>query len=137
MKVIKDAIALDRVRLDLNIPTTMKTNLNPKVLRLNTSKQLLNVSYQLERLTKKVSFDRILAYKTDEQKEGGEISTKRDEFVDYLRQGISQTPNMIKKAQRTIQLSKEKIVTKLKGNNSINQLKHNKTISNKNEQYER
>lgn len=140
MKIIKDADALDRVRLDLNIPTAMKTNLNPKLLRLNTSKQLLNAAYQLEKLTQKVSFDRILAYKTEEQKEGGEITTKREVFVDYLRQGISQTPNMIKKAKRAIQLSKKNILTKFKGKNIINQLKQkklNKTNSDKNEQYER
>lgn len=140
MQIIKDADALDRVRLDLNIPTAMKTNLNPKLLRLNTSKQLLNASYQLEKLTQKVSFDRILAYKTEEQKEGGEITTKREVFVDYLRQGISQTPNMIKKAKRAIQLSKKNILTKFKGKNIINQLKQkklNKTNSDKNEQYER
>ena len=51
--VLRDADALDRVRLDRN-GTKYKTNLNPNYLVNNTSKQFLNVSYQLEYLSKKV-----------------------------------------------------------------------------------
>lgn len=69
MRILKDADALDRVRLDYNTGIVI-TDLNPKYLRTNTAKRLLNASYQLEGLTNKVSFDKILAYKTEEQTEG-------------------------------------------------------------------
>lgn len=69
MTILKDADALDRVRLDYNTGIVI-TDLNPKYLRTNTAKRLLNASYQLEGLTNKVSFDKILAYKTEEQAEG-------------------------------------------------------------------
>ena len=69
MRILKDADALDRVRLDYNTGILI-TDLNPKYLRTNTAKRLLNASYQLEGLTNKVSFDKILAYKTEEQTEG-------------------------------------------------------------------
>lgn len=69
MTILKDADSLDRVRLDYNTGIVM-TDLNPKYLRTNTAKRLLNASYQLEGLTNKVSFDKILAYKTEEQTEG-------------------------------------------------------------------
>lgn len=69
MTILKDADALDRVRLDYNTGIVI-TDLNPKYLRTNTAKRLLNASYQLEGLTNKVSFDKILAYKTEEQTEG-------------------------------------------------------------------
>ena len=68
MTILKDADALDRVRLDFNKGITI-TDLNPKSLRTDTAKRLLNVSYQLEELTNKVSFDKILAYKAETQKE--------------------------------------------------------------------
>ena len=69
MTILKDADALDRVRLDYNTGIVI-TDLNPKYLRTNTAKRLLKASYQLEGLTNKVSFDKILAYKTEEQAEG-------------------------------------------------------------------
>lgn len=96
MTVLKDADALDRVRIDANLPIYMQTDLNPKYLRTNTSKQLLNASYQLETLSEKVAFDRIIAYKTDEQKEGGIIVDKREKFVESLRQGFNEMPQTIK-----------------------------------------
>lgn len=74
MAILKDADALDRVRLDLNTGIMM-TDLNPKYLRTDTAKRLLNASYQLEGLTNKISFERILAYKTEEQTDG-ESKTK-------------------------------------------------------------
>ena len=68
MTILKDADALDRVRIDFN-KGIMITDLNPQYLRTDTAKRLLDASYQLEGLTNKVSFDRILAYKTEEQTE--------------------------------------------------------------------
>lgn len=66
MTILKDADALDRVRLDFNLGI-MITELDPKYLRTNTAKRLLNASYQLEGLTNKISFDKILTYKVEEQ----------------------------------------------------------------------
>ena len=66
MAILKDADALDRVRLDFNLGIMM-TELNPEYLRTNTAKRLLNASYQLEGLTNKISFDEILTYKAEEQ----------------------------------------------------------------------
>lgn len=109
MTTLKDADALDRVRTDVNLPILMRTDLKPKYLRTDTSKQLLNASYQLEILLKKVSFDRILAYKTEAQKDGGIIETKRDKFIDKLRKGFSQMP----KSKQNI---KKEIKEKLKNN---------------------
>ena len=98
MTILKDADALDRVRLDIN-KGIVKTDLKPKYLRTNTSKQLLNASYQLETLSQKVSFDRILSYKTEVQKEGGIIQTKNEKFVEKLKKGIVQIPNSINRAK--------------------------------------
>ncbi len=136
MQIIKDADALDRVRLDMNLPTMMQPDLNPYYLRLSTSKQLLNASYQLESITKKVSFDRILAYKTDDQREGGKINSTRDQFIDYLKQGISQTPDVIKKAKKVITLSKDRYVSKFTSNKLISQILE-KMNQDKTEQFER
>lgn len=104
MEILKDADALDRVRLDLNLPISMKTDLNPQYLRTNTSKQLLNASYQLESLTKKVSFENILAYKTDEQQSIPTTKSKRDIFVNELKKGIIEVPRKVKKM---LKLSRE------------------------------
>lgn len=122
INVIKDAYALDRTRLDLSLPIAVKTNLNPEFLRLDTSKQLLNISYQLENLSKKVSFDRILAYKTQEQLEGGNYENKREQFIDYLRQGI------VQKVRKNIHKAKTVYNTKFTGNHAISNVKKNQKL---------
>ena len=133
MNIIKDANALDRVRFDLNLQFAMRPNLNSKYLRTNSSKQLLDVSYQLEELTNKVEFDRIISYKTGEQIEGGIISSKRKEFIEGLKKSVVEyTP----KIKRKLSLCKEK--KNFYGNNilkKINQILYDKNkeknISNK------
>ena len=52
--VLRDADALDRVRLDSNRLLYYNTNLKPQFLVNKTSKQFLKAAYQLEYLTKKV-----------------------------------------------------------------------------------
>lgn len=123
MAILKDADALDRVRTDKNLPILMQTDLKPKYLRTNTSKQLLNASYQLEILLEKVSFDRVIAYKTNEQKEGGIIESKREKFVEGLRKGIIEMPQTLQSVKRTIQLKKEQYSKKFNGKNIMNQIK--------------
>ena len=91
MAILKDADALDRVRLDFN-KGIMATDLNPKYLRTDTAKRLLNASYQLEGLTNKVSFDRILAYKTEEQTEGTRAKAYRKELEFTPKNIIKPTP---------------------------------------------
>ena len=51
--VVRDADALDRVRIDSNTLFSYKVNLNPGFLVNDTSKRLINSAYQLEFLTKK------------------------------------------------------------------------------------
>lgn len=51
LKILKDADALDRSRLTVNTPFITKTDLDPKYLRLDTSKRLMEVSYGLESLS--------------------------------------------------------------------------------------
>ena len=51
--ILRDADALDRVRLDVKFPK-YRVNLKPKYLDNKTSKQLLNASYQLEFLTEQI-----------------------------------------------------------------------------------
>lgn len=115
IKIIKDAELLDKTRLDKNTTLKMKTKLNPEHLKTNTAKQLLNLSYEFEELSKKVPFERILAYKTEYQKEINKSSAqiKRDEFINGLKKDISKSPEKIKK---TLQLKKEKILSKYSGN---------------------
>lgn len=141
MKIIKDADALDRVRLDLNIPIAMVTDLNPKYLRTNTSKQLLNASYQLEALSKKVPIEGILAYKTDGKQEfpKSAIEEKRDEFMEYLRQGITQAPKVMQNMNKTLKLKKEQIISRFTGNNAIKKIREIliKKENKKEEEFER
>lgn len=105
INIVKDADALDRVRFDLNLQFIMNPNLNPKDLRTNVAKQLLQASYQLENLTHKVEFNRIISYKTSEQIEGGIITSKRQKFIEDLKQDVIEyTPKVKKK----LKLCKEK-----------------------------
>lgn len=64
--ILRDADALDRVRLDRVSLTNTKTNLKPEYLVTDTAKQLLEEAYELENLTKKVgSVDKILDYESE------------------------------------------------------------------------
>lgn len=91
MTILKDADALDRVRLDLN-KGIIVTDLNPKYLRTDTAKRLLNASYHLEGLTNKVSFDKILAYKTAEQTEENRAKAYRKELEFIPKNKFKPTP---------------------------------------------
>ena len=59
MTIIKDADALDRARLDFGLPLT-KPDLNPDFLRTNSAKELINVAYELEALSKSASMEEII-----------------------------------------------------------------------------
>ena len=109
INIVKDADALDRVRFDLNLQFIMKPNLNPKDLRTNVSKQLLQASYQLENLTHKVEFNRIISYKTSEQIEGGIITSKRQKFIEKLKLCKEKTNFRGKKAFEKISRISRKI----------------------------
>lgn len=64
--VVRDADALDRVRIDVK-HFGYHINLKPEYLVNKTSTQLLNASYELENLTKKVTnINTILTYKAPE-----------------------------------------------------------------------
>lgn len=75
MIILKDADALDRVRLDINLPFMMKTDLDPDYLRTNSSKQLINASYELEALLKNAKIEEILSNEPKKSKEDKEEST--------------------------------------------------------------
>ena len=140
MTILKDADALDRVRLDLNMGIVMKTDLNPKYLRTNTSKQLLDAAYKLEEISRKIPFDRILAYKTNEQKPiiKSKAEEKKEEFVSYLKKGVSQTSITIKQVKKQLKLRKNQISQKFHGKNIIDKvmkmLENRKTIEEKQEE---
>lgn len=81
--VVRDADALDRVRLDQNLGN-YKTNLNPQYLVNDTSKQFLNISYQLEYLTQKVpNMQNIIKVGIDETRIKTNDSKTFDERVKY------------------------------------------------------
>lgn len=111
LRVIKDADALDRVRIDSNLPFYMKTDLNPKYLRTDTAKRMLNASYELENLTKKVDFEHIIAYKTEGQKEEkkDEMQIAKKKFENSIKVELSKLPQIHQKAKQTLNLCKEKM----------------------------
>ena len=82
MEILKDADALDRVRTDINLPILMRTDLQPKYLRTETSKRLLDASYQLEEVVRYEEFDRVLEYK---------IPGAKQLFLDRIRKNTHKT----------------------------------------------
>lgn len=111
LAVIKDADAVDRVRIDANYPFYMKTDLNPQYLRTDTSKRLLNVSYELEALYKNVKFENILSYKTDFQTEEkkDKLQIAKEKFENSIKVELSKMPQIPKKINKNLRLCKEKI----------------------------
>lgn len=89
--VLKDADALDRVRIDINTPMAYVANINIDYLRTSASKQMIDLSYQLEELSKKVSFEEIYRYKVNEKQSNKEnsFSEKQNEFFNRLQKGVS------------------------------------------------
>lgn len=78
--VVRDADALDRVRIDTKFPN-YKVNLNPKYLVNNTSKRLINAAYQLEFLTKRIpNMNNILVYGKTEKDGTDVINRSAKEF---------------------------------------------------------
>lgn len=104
----------------------MSTNLNPNYLHTNTSKQLLDASYQLEGLTKKFPIDRIMSYKTSEQAEMPK--TNREKFVEAIRQGVKENSNIIKKVKKKLKLDRQTTFSKLKGKNIFKNYTHEDSI---------
>lgn len=88
---LKDADALDRVRVDINTPMAYVANINIDSLRTSASKQMIDLSYQLEELSKKVSFEDIFKYKVNEKQNNKEnsFSEKQNEFFNRLQKGVS------------------------------------------------
>lgn len=87
--VLRDADALDRVRIDKK-HFGYKVNLNPWYLVNDSSKQLLNVSYELENLTKKVkSINSILNYKTSSNQYKIMNNRQRDFYNKYKYKEIN------------------------------------------------
>ncbi|MCI8471009.1 MAG: HD domain-containing protein [Clostridia bacterium] len=76
MTIVKDADALDRVRLDIDLPFMMKVDLNPDYLRTNTAKQFINASYELEALLKNVSIEELLSNQSKQTKENDKIGVE-------------------------------------------------------------
>lgn len=82
--VVRDADALDRVRIDTKFPN-YKVNLNPKYLVNDTSKRLINAAYQLEFLTKKVpNIKNILNFGKDKMDGQERLAKETQEFNDRV-----------------------------------------------------
>ena len=111
LAVIKDADALDRARSDVNFLFYMKTDLDSDYLRTDTSKRLLNASYELEDLYKNVNFSNILSYKTDFQTEEKKdrMQFAREKFENSIKVELSKLPQIPRKVKKNLTLCKEKI----------------------------
>jgi len=107
---LKDADALDRNRLDINYGIGVKTDLNPKYLRLDMSKRLVDATYTLEALVKNVQdFSSILDYKTDRNENKVEEKTKKEQFIDGIKQEIAKAPQIYEKSKKTLGLMMEQV----------------------------
>ena len=92
--ILRDADALDRVRLDVKFPK-YRVNLKPKYLDNKTSKQLLNASYQLEFLTEQIKDIRtILEYKDDTP-----TITKQKMFKESIKKNVDPTAHLRKNVE--------------------------------------
>ena len=58
-----------RSRLTINTPIATVTDLEPKFLRLNSSKRLMDASYGLEDLTQKVDIEDLINYQNNKPRE--------------------------------------------------------------------
>ena len=86
--VVRDADALDRARGD-RTSFKYKVDLKPQYLVNKTSKQLLNVAYQLENLTTVVKdMDEILNYKTERKSQFESENSKTTELENTLDQYV-------------------------------------------------
>lgn len=86
--VVRDADALDRVRIDVK-HFGYHINLKPEYLVNKTSTQLLNASYELENLTKKVTnINTILTYKAPENTVVFKKSTQREFYQGLKCEGL-------------------------------------------------
>lgn len=87
MTILRDADALDRARLS----SKNNMDLNPKFLRMASAKGLIDFSFGLETLTRKVpNFSTILSYdrEGEKQKESLGFARKRREFSMELQNGL-------------------------------------------------
>lgn len=95
--VVRDADALDRVRIDTKFPN-YKVNLNPNFLVNNTSKRLINAAYQLEFLTKKVpNINNILSFGKDKIDGQEKLAKETQEFNDRIV--VENVPTLEEKSQ--------------------------------------
>lgn len=82
--VLRDADALDRVRLDTVTPLNTKTNLNPGFLKTNTAKQLVEEAYELENLTQNKTIHSIFKYgqKTEAEKFSEKYEVEESDLIE-------------------------------------------------------
>ena len=93
MTILRDADALDRARLS----SKSHMDLNPKFLRTASAKGLIDFSFGLETLTRKVpNFSTILSYdrERENQKEPSDFAKKRQEFSMELQNGLENLGNV-------------------------------------------
>lgn len=84
--VVRDADALDRVRIDSNGLLGYKVNLNPEYLVNDTSKMLINAAYQLEFLTKRVpNINNVLNFGRPESTATYRMQESARDFDDRIR----------------------------------------------------
>lgn len=81
LNVIKDADALDRARLS----TKSRMELNPKYLRLNTSKELIDFSFDLEALSRNVKDNSYIFYAPNEDENIDNNSRDKDQQNEFFK----------------------------------------------------
>lgn len=91
LDVIKDADALDRARLS----NKNMMDLNPKFLRLEPSKRLIDFSFDLEKLTTIVKDNSIMFYEPEIEKD------KQNEFIEELKRQAEEGPRKISHERKT------------------------------------
>lgn len=111
-KCLKDADALDRCRLDVKILSN-HPDLNPKYLRTNSAKQMLDLSYGLEYLSGKVKFNEVIKFGCNEHDINRYVSVEetkeaeeRDKFRTNLREKV-EIGNVEKQKENEIANNKE------------------------------
>lgn len=101
--VLRDADALDRVRLDKTRLGQTKVNLNPKFLVTNAAKSMIEQAYELENLTNNIgSMSKILEYtgKTNKQKFDEDLKVTPGTIDE--RKAIEETARVEQKTNRNI-----------------------------------
>ena len=111
LEIARDAELLDKARLTKKSPFSTKTNLDPKLLKLGSSKELLDFSYGLEFLSKNINnFRDIINYKNKESGTHYQTIKRRKEKEKFLRSLTAQKQEETLESLQETEKQKEKIL---------------------------